>query len=65
MCVFVCVCKTESLCCITEISVTLKINYTSIKKQKAQVGRNQAWSTRNIYVNRLLNWKSRYSQHIL
>ena len=36
MCVCVCVCArvcvTESFCCMEEISIALKINYTSMKK---------------------------------
>ena len=29
----VCICITESLCCVAEINTILKVNYTSIKKK--------------------------------
>ena len=30
--IYIYICKTESFCCIFETNTTLKINYTSIKK---------------------------------
>ena len=54
-----CVCATESLCCILETNTTLQINYTSLKRKKEgerEIGKEErrkktAWDKSLIHVH--------------